>query len=76
MKKKQQGKEGEASAMRDFGEGSTSTVTHREQKVGSMVSHITSFHTMSKDRISSDMMEPQYISKPTVIMCNPNALYY
>ena len=20
--------------------------------------------------------EPQYISKPTIIMCNPNALYY
>ena len=32
---------------------------------------------MSQDEpIRSNFNEPQYMSKPTVIMCNPNALYY
>ena len=27
-------------------------------------------------RDSTEVVEPQYLSKPTMIMCNPNALYY
>ena len=32
--------------------------------------------TSDSEGLLSDREEPQYLSKPTVIMCNPNALYY
>ena len=37
-----------------------------------LVSHFTA----SSGDETINMTEPQYMSKPTVIMCNPNALYY
>jgi len=54
-------------------EGETSTVNNTKAYQNKRISMS---HTISQDRISSDMMEPMYVTKPTVIMCNPNALYY
>ena len=34
------------------------------------------YETLGDASLSIDENEPQYLTKPTVVMCNPNAFYY
>ena len=33
-------------------------------------------HSVTSDPVFQQVPDPSYLSKPTIIMCNPNALYY